>query len=112
MRDIQSVQEVIGLVRFPNYHFHLDRLGDGFYLQVHYHETDVYTGLVEMQHGRKWYISAHSIDSEIVQTAFKAVITSMEHRAREFFTYRGANIFQPHFDVEDLVKLKSIARRP
>jgi hypothetical protein len=43
--------------------------------------------------------------SEIVQTAFKAVMTSQEHIAREFFTYRGKQVFGPHFDVEKLADL-------
>ena len=43
--------------------------------------------------------------SELVQTALKCVLTSLEHEAREHFTYRGAAIFGPHFDVEALVRI-------
>ncbi len=58
------------------------------------------------QHGRKWRISRYMTASEIAQTAFKAVITSQEHIAREFFTYRGANVYSPHYDVERLFELR------
>ena len=47
------------------------------------------------------------VDGEIVQTAFKAVLTALEHEARENFTYRGHSIFDPHWDVEKLVELRA-----
>jgi hypothetical protein len=43
--------------------------------------------------------------SEIVQTCIKLVMTSMEHRAREGFTYRGKRVFGPHFDVDAIWQL-------
>jgi hypothetical protein len=51
---------------------------------------------------RKWVISAHATKSEIVQTAFKAVMTALEHEARESFLYRGRPILGPHFDIDQL----------
>ena len=55
--------------------------------------------------GRKWYISAYSTKSEIVQTAFLAIKTAEEHEMREQFLYDGAAIFGPHFDVNALVEI-------
>ena len=43
--------------------------------------------------------------SEIVSTAFLAVLTALEHEAREQFRYRGRPIYSPHYDVEVLAKL-------
>jgi hypothetical protein len=43
--------------------------------------------------------------SEIVQTAFKATLTALEHETREKFRYRDAAIFGPHFNVERMVAL-------
>lgn len=63
------------------------------------------TGAPNPWWGRKWFLSPHMTPSEVVQTAFKAVLTAMEHEVRERFTYRGAAIFGPHFDVERLVDL-------
>lgn len=54
--------------------------------------------------GRKWLISRHSTKSEVVQTAFKAVMTFEEHEIRESFTYKGERIFGPHFDVDFLAE--------
>ena len=44
--------------------------------------------------------------SEIVQTALMAVLAAEEHETREAFLYRGQRIFSPHYDVDQLVKLR------
>jgi hypothetical protein len=54
------------------------------------------------QHGRRWWLSEHMTRSEIVQTALMAVLAAEEHEVREHFRYRGAAIFGPHFDVDQL----------
>ncbi len=59
---------------------------------------------------RKWYVSQHSTDSEIVQTALKAVLTAEEHEAREHFLYRGRTIFGPHHSVDALLNLPQDVR--
>lgn len=51
---------------------------------------------------RKWLLSDHMTKSELVQTAFKAVLTAEEHEVREMFLYKEAAIFGPHFDVDDM----------
>jgi hypothetical protein len=53
--------------------------------------------------GRKWRLSLHMTKSEVVATAFKAVMTAVEHETREQFKYRGEAIFGPHHDVDALV---------
>jgi hypothetical protein len=58
--------------------------------------------------GRKWYVSQHSTDSEVLQTILKAYLTALEHEAREMFLYRGQPIFDPHFDVEALHLLRVV----
>lgn len=72
------------------------------YLQVHFFDQDG-----ALQTGRKWRLSQYMTKSELVQTAFKAVMTAEEHEARERFRYKGQKVFSPHFDVEELVQLAS-----
>jgi hypothetical protein len=85
-------------VEFRDWTFVVDRMGDGFYLQASFrHETAV-------QHGRKWYISSHAIREEVVQTALKAVLTALEHEAREEFRFDGRAIYGPHFSLEALAE--------
>lgn len=79
-----------------------------WYLQVEDpNGIDNVTGGPLSWRGRKWHLSVHMTDGEIVQTAFKAVLTAMEHEAREQFFYKGWSIFDPHYDIEKLVELRS-----
>lgn len=66
------------------------------YLQVRFQAPEGW------QHGRKWLLSPHMTDSEIVMTAFKAVMTAAEHEVRENFLYQDKRIFGPHLNVEVL----------
>lgn len=75
------------------------------FLQAWYLEPDTYTKKMDIQYTRKWLISPDATDSQIVQTAFKCVLTSAEHRCREAFKYKGVRVYGPHYDVEDLVEL-------
>jgi len=84
-----------------------DRQGDdvdAWFLQHYYVRPDAISGMNEYGFGRKWFISRHATKSEIVLTCLKAAITNAEHEVREAFTYDGAPIFQPHIDVDALVK--------
>ena len=57
--------------------------------------------------GRKFYISPHMTDGEIVQTVFLACKIAMEHELREGFKYKGQAVFDPHYDIEKLVELRA-----
>lgn len=56
---------------------------------------------------RRWLISPHATDSEIVQTLFKICLTAVEHEAREGFSFKGQSVFGPHFDVHALADLSA-----
>ena len=64
------------------------------------------TGATMPWGGRKWLLSMHKTDSEIVQTVFKALMTAMEHEAREQYLYKGVPVLDPHLDIEKLVELR------
>lgn len=88
-----------------DYTFNVRESHGGVFLQARYTEPDTYSGVPESQLTRKWLLSPYMTKSEVIQTAFKCCLTSMEHRAREGFRYKGARVFGPHFDVDDLVGL-------
>lgn len=73
------------------------------------------TGLAAPWNGRKWRLSPHMTDGEIVQTAFLAVMTAAEHEQREKFSFDDVTVFDPHYDIHQLVALRrradSIAER-
>jgi hypothetical protein len=75
------------------------------YLRASYWEDDTVTGKLEKQFTRRWLLSPEMTKSEIVATAFKCVITSMEHQAREWFTYKNRAIYHPHHDVDKLLEI-------
>lgn len=105
MKTLEEIKRVVSEVKFLDRDFVVMQKGDGYLFQLRYPEKCVDTGMVMMQHSRKWYISPYMTTSEIVQTALKACLTSMEHVVRENFYYKGERIFGPHHDVDTLVML-------
>lgn len=105
IENLAHLDAIVGQIEYPLREFRAGLMGDGYFVQVTYEEPDVMTGVVEPQHGRKWYVSKHATESEVIQTCLKAALTSAEHQVREHFLVDGVAPFAPHFDVEDLVRL-------
>ena len=55
--------------------------------------------------GRKWFLSYHMTDSELVQTAFAAVKMFEEHEMREHFKFWNIPLYKPHYSVYDLLQV-------
>lgn len=111
----RAISDILQLIFFPGYQFVVHTVRGELYLQAEFEARCTITGELQIQKTRKWRLSEHMTRSEIVQTALKCVLTSVEHEARERFLYRGQAIFGPHFDVEqlvDLVKAKAMDVRP
>lgn len=72
--------------------------GQPFYLQLRMIEEDHDNPGVEVG-GRKWALSSHMTESEVVQTALRAYLDAVEHEARESFRYRDRALFGPHISV-------------
>ena len=102
---LANIKSVLADIVFKTHQFNVESASDGFQLQLTCEEEDLSNGKPELQFGRKWHIGKRASKSEIVQTAFKAVVTWMEHDAREHFRYKGAQVFGPHFDIDDLERL-------
>lgn len=71
----------------------------GWHLQVCYDEPDVDTGKVELQKSREWFVSETATETDVVDTAFAAVMRSYDHVVKEHFTYKGLRIYSPHFTI-------------
>lgn len=102
-RTFEQIKEILNHVRFLDRSFHLYRKGDGFLLQIHYMEADIETGNIELQKSRKHYVSPFMTETEIVDTAFYAVMRSMEHTTREHFLYKGELVKSPHFHIDAIL---------
>jgi len=97
----KPIADILKDVNFPGYEFEVGGLGR-FWIRALFMAPCSVTKNLEAQYTRKWYISHHACKNEVVQTALKCVLTSIEHEARENFKYRGRPIFGPHFSVDAL----------
>lgn len=103
---LKDVNEALSQVEFTNHVFQAEEAPGGFHMWISGIEPDSYTGRMEVQEGRKWFISNKCTPSDVVRTAFKATSTWAEHEARETFKFKGARVFSPHFDLN-----KAVARK-
>jgi hypothetical protein len=97
-----DIAAIITQVKFKDYVLHLTEIPlRGILLQVRYMEPDIDMpgGPPIPQHGRKWFISPFSTETEIVRTAYKALLTSLEHQLGEHFTYVGDRVYSPHLSI-------------
>ena len=107
IQNRESIEAILQNIKFQDWFFALLPAAEGWHLQVRFYAPDNDAPGAELipQGGRKWYISRFATESEIVQTALKAVLTAMEHEVREQFTYKGRMLFGPHLDVNALLEI-------
>lgn len=104
----ERLPPLLAQLNYPTMTFAVRKSGDDYHLRVECPDgTCNVTGMPDPWNGRWWRLSEHMTDGEIVQTAFKAVLTALEHEARERFTYKGVSVFDPHYDIEALVALRT-----
>lgn len=53
--------------------------------------------------GRKWMLSYHMCQTEIVRTAFMAVEAAVLHEVTENFKYFNIAPFNPHIDIKSML---------
>jgi len=100
--NLMRLNKLLRNVKYKNHQFRVvSKPGlDGFLLQSRFSAPCQFQKSETMQAGRKWYLSPYMTRSEVIQTAFKAVLTAEEHEVRESFLFKGQAIFGPHIDVE------------
>lgn len=77
------------------------------FLQIIYFGKCNKTGEIEEWHGRKFYLSDHMTDDEIVKTCFVAFKSAVEHEIMEGFTVDEKVLFNPHLNFEELLKISN-----
>lgn len=103
MKTLREVQAIVGDCEYADWDLQVKLSPEGrMYLQCRMVLSCSITSVEQEWGGRKWLLSPHMMKSEIIQTALKAILTAVEHEAREAFLYRGRAIFGPHFDVDQL----------
>lgn len=116
MKVYKHFRSILDEVKYPGFEFELVSHADEYWLRIACDGVDNETGKPHRWHGRPWRLSTHMTNGEVVQTAFLALKVAIEHEMRELFTYKGATVFNPHFDIDRLVSFastkKSIKERP
>ena len=103
-----QVTAILAKVKYPGLEFEtMTEFGRPFLRVTCPGGVDTQTGECWSWNGRWWRLSPHMTVSEVVGTAFKAVITALEHEARESFLYKGQPIYDAHLDVEQLAKVRA-----
>ena len=103
---LDGMRHILEKISFPKMLLEIHTKNDVPYLQLRCRGTCNVTGEPSEWTSRKWMMSEHMTTGEVVQTAFKAILTSLEHEAREQFRYRGQPIFDPHYNIDKLVQLR------
>ena len=106
--NVVEIRDLLAQVKYQDWQFEVvSKPGSEkpAYLQVTFLAPCNDTGIPSIQKGRKWTLSEWMTKSEVVSTAFKAVLTAVEHEVRETFKYKQQAIFGPHIDVDVLADL-------
>lgn len=109
LKDIEYPGMQILCGQLDYVHHLLPIAGAPVYLMVTSQDVCNVTGEPLEWKSRKWLLSRHMTDGEVIQTALKAIMTAEEHEIRERFKYKGQPVFDPHYDIDKLVELRASA---
>jgi hypothetical protein len=81
------------------------KYGGRVYLQIEYTCPCTKTGQDESWKGRKWYLSEHMTDDEVVKTAYTAFEAAVKHEVMEGFKFNSIILFNPHVNFRELLEI-------
>lgn len=92
-------------IKFRDWTFRFEERDGGYLFQVVFMAPDnCEGGEPTQQYCRKWYISKHACENEVVRTAWKAVEAAVIHEAAEQFTFLGQRVMEPHVDFTKMAE--------
>lgn len=103
---IREVDKVVSEITYkPGYSIDaiVDELGDVWFEVVCW-RADAITGVWGYGYGGRRRLDPKSTRSDIVRNVFAAYKAYEEHECREFFRFRGEQVFGPHMDLDDLAQ--------
>lgn len=110
LKLLDRATQICDRLTFPDLAFQVGTSSRKVWLRVHCpNGTCNVTGVPMPWNGRKWLLSPYMTETEIVLTAFKAVLTAYEHEARENFKVDGFAILDSHYSVDDMVRFAKTA---
>lgn len=83
------------------------------FIQITYKAPCGKTNKTEEWRSRKWYLSEHMTDDEIIKTAYLAFEIAVKHEILEGFKVNGKSLFNPHVNYTDLLTIsdKEVKRK-
>lgn len=83
------------------------------YIQLEYNSSCNKDTEQDYWKGRKWYLSEHMTDDEIIKTCYAAFEACVKHEIMEGFKVDGKMLFNPHINFEELLLIsdKEITRK-
>lgn len=82
-----------------------DHLGGRVYIQLAFSSPDALTGNMTEWKSRKYYLSEHMLEDEIVKTCFMAAKQCVEHEVMEGFQFDNKVVFNPHVNFRALLSI-------
>jgi hypothetical protein len=116
-KTLQEIESILALVRYkPGWQLRvIEKTSDVVLCQWVFKALDVDddgpNAVPTQQFCRKWFISLYSTDSEVIRTAYLAVVQAEMHEINEKFTYNGVRLFDPHTDLNDLAQHMKTAHK-
>jgi len=109
MQTLKNIQKLVAGVSFNDWNYLVRMDNKRPYLQIKFMAPDNMSDspALIVQNCRKWMLSYHMTDDEIISTAMAATITAVEHETREQFKWEGQPIFRPHYSVRELHALSA-----
>jgi hypothetical protein len=108
LQTSESLLALLCRVEYKNWRLRIGEMGEGFFLQWRFFETDntdASDTALHLQGCRKWYVSPHATDSEVMNTAYLAAEIAERHEFMERFLVDGKPLRNPHADVFALLGL-------
>ncbi|MGE0539715.1 MAG: hypothetical protein AB7R89_06015 [Dehalococcoidia bacterium] len=103
----EHMREIVAAVRSPERNFiaYEDQFGHLFVF-VEYWESDSNDPDAgpQLQQGWPLLLTGMTEPTQVVQACFKALMTSLEHQAREWFLYRDQPVMSPHRDIDQVAE--------
>lgn len=75
------------------------------FLQVAYEAECSHSGEVKEWKGRKWYLSDHMTEDEVIKTGYAAFEAAVKHEVMEGYKVNGVILFNPHINYRELLEV-------
>jgi hypothetical protein len=107
MFSLTQIKEIFkNEIKYKDWEFHVSDNPCDIWVQIRFMAPDnFHGGEAAEQHCRKWRLSIHMSKTELVRTAFLAVIQAERHESEETFLYKGKAVFNSHLDIDKLAGL-------